>query len=178
MRVVVSWKRINSFADSLSADEDYTDSEIETNQENLTIEFKGVKFTYKNESGESFSVGPIDYTFKFGEIVFIMGGNGSGKSTFAKLLTGLYMPDEGQVLVNGEPVNSRELGAYFSSVYSDYHLFEKLYGIEYKNKLGDIERYLKILGIDSKVEIKDGEFSTLKLSSGQRKKTCPIGKLS
>ncbi len=170
MRVVISWKRINSFADSISADEDYRESEIETDQENLTIEFRGVKFSYKNENGESFEVGPIDYTFKFGEIVFIMGGNGSGKSTFAKLLTGLYLPDEGQVMVNGQRVNPRELGAYFSSVYSDYHLFEKLYGVEYKDKLGDIERYLKILGIDSKVEIKDGEFSTLRLSSGQRKR--------
>lgn len=54
MRVVVSWKRINSFADSLSADEDYTDSEIETNQENLTIEFKGVKFTYKTKAVNHF----------------------------------------------------------------------------------------------------------------------------
>lgn len=170
MRVLVSWRRINSFANSISADEDCMDSNMERNGENLTIELRGVKFTYKNENGESFSVGPIDYTFKFGEIVFIMGGNGSGKSTLAKLLTGLYLPDEGQVLVNGQRVNSRELGSYFSSVYSDYHLFEKLYGIEYKDKLDDIERYLKILGIDSKVEIKDGEFSTLKLSSGQRKR--------
>ncbi|HEX2926939.1 MAG TPA: cyclic peptide export ABC transporter [Ruminiclostridium sp.] len=170
MRVIVSWKRINSFADSISADEEYKETATKSNESNLMIEFRGVKFSYKNENGESFSVGPIDYTFKFGEIVFVMGGNGSGKSTLAKLLTGLYLPDEGEVLINGIKVDSRELGEYFSAVYSDYHLFEKLYGIEYKDKINDIEKYLKILGIDTKVEITDGEFSTIKLSSGQRKR--------
>ncbi|HEX9062378.1 MAG TPA: cyclic peptide export ABC transporter, partial [Clostridia bacterium] len=170
MRVFVSWKRVNSFIEKISADEDANGVKVENQEKRVNVQFKGVKFSYDNEKGDCFTVGPIDYDFMFGESIFIMGGNGSGKSTLAKLLTGLYQPDEGEITINGRKVGSRELGEHFSAVYSDYHLFEKLYGIEHENKQEDIEKYLKILNIDSKVNIKDGEFSTLRLSSGQRKR--------
>lgn len=170
IRVLVSWKRVNSFIASISTDEE-TDTEIVESPENKAlIQFKGVKFSYSDENGECFSVGPLDCHFRFGESVFIMGGNGSGKSTLAKLLTGLYRPDEGEITVNGRKTESRELGTYFSAIYSDYHLFDKLYGIDYENKRKDMEKYMEILKIDNKVEVKDGEFSTLRLSSGQRKR--------
>jgi putative ATP-binding cassette transporter len=45
-------------------------------------------------SGRSAS-GRLDVTIRTGELVFIIGGNGSGKSTFVKVLTGLYLPQQG-----------------------------------------------------------------------------------
>ena len=58
-----------------------------------TINFQGIAFLYQdNTQNLQFKLGPIHMSFYSGEIVFITGGNGSGKSTFAKVLTGLYPP--------------------------------------------------------------------------------------
>ena len=170
IRIKVSWDKINEYIDSLLSLEEVKQSEALKYEEGVEIKLKGVKYSYKTENGECFTVGPIDYTFKSGEMVFISGGNGSGKSTLAKLITGLYEPDEGEILVNGKSVDGETLGNYYSTVYSDFHLFDRLYGIDYKEKREKIEKYLKILRIDDKVQINEGFFSTLKLSTGQRKR--------
>lgn len=171
IRVRVSWKRINEYIKDISLIEDDGEKIADSvYREAFSIQLKGVKFQYKSENGERFTLGPIDYCFKSGEVVFISGGNGSGKSTLAKLITGLYDPDEGKITVNGEKTSSKLLGSYFTTVYSDYYLFEKLYGVDCDDKKEEINRYLKILRIDDKVTINNGAFSTIKLSAGQRKR--------
>lgn len=174
MRVLVSWRRINQFIKDISCiggEERYADNAADIVQSGeFDIKLKDVVFQYKNENGEKFSVGPINCDFKSGEIIFISGGNGSGKSTLAKLITGLYTPDEGEILINGERVHSETLGSYFSAIFSDYYIFDKMYGIDYQSKTEEIQKYLKILGIDDKVQVKDGLFSSTKLSTGQRKR--------
>ncbi|NLA93379.1 MAG: sugar ABC transporter ATP-binding protein, partial [Spirochaetales bacterium] len=46
----------------------------------------------------------VRFNLKRGEIHSIMGENGAGKSTFIKIITGVYSPDEGEMLFEGEPV--------------------------------------------------------------------------
>jgi len=169
VRVLVSWKRINGFIEEIKSIEEDT-VEITGVVENPTIQLKGVTYQYKNENGEKFSVGPIDYSFKPGEVVFISGGNGSGKSTLAKLITGLYKPDKGEITVNGKSIDAETLGSYFTTIYSDFYLFDRLYGIRHEEKQEEINKYLETLRISDKVQINDGAFSTLKLSTGQRKR--------
>lgn len=137
-----------------------------------SIKLKGVKFRYKNDddSKHVFEVGPIDLEARKGEILFIIGGNGSGKTTLAKLLTGLYTPDEGSVLVNNKPVESAQLSEYYSIVFSPSYLFEKLYNVDTSNKTEEINKYLRVLNLEEKVEIKDNRYSTIDLSGGQRKR--------
>jgi putative ATP-binding cassette transporter len=66
------------------------------------LDLKGVVFTYPPEDGaRPFQLGPLDFSLHPGEIVFVSGGNGSGKSTFAKVLTGLYQPEAGKVRLDG-----------------------------------------------------------------------------
>src|SRR6476469_5320174 len=79
-----------------------------------------------------FQVGPIDFSLQSGDLVFITGGNGSGKSTFMKLLAGLYKPDSGEITFDGVRVNDGTRQAYrelIAAIFPDYHLFEKLYEI-------------------------------------------------
>jgi putative ATP-binding cassette transporter len=109
-------------------------------------------------------------TINQGEIVFIIGGNGSGKTTLAKLVTGLYKADGGEILINEKPVHPAELGEYFSTVFSPICLFDTLYNIDTNNKQNDIKKYLNMLNLDDKVHITGNKYSTIELSSGQRKR--------
>ncbi|MBE5807606.1 MAG: ABC transporter ATP-binding protein [Clostridiales bacterium] len=49
----------------------------------------------------------VDLTIRYGEILAILGENGSGKTTLMNVISGIYYPDEGQILVNDEPVSIR-----------------------------------------------------------------------
>lgn len=106
-----------------------------------------------------------------GEITFIVGGNGSGKTTLIKILLGLYQPDSGAVLLDGEPVTTAELDAYrqlFSGVFADYHLFDEL--MAGPGGEGRLNFWRRRLGLADAVEFRDGRFSTTDLSTGQRKR--------
>lgn len=65
------------------------------------IEFKNVSYTYEEElTGDNFAVSNIDLTVDKGEFVVILGHNGSGKSTIAKLSNAIFLPQEGKVFVD------------------------------------------------------------------------------
>lgn len=139
------------------------------------LELSGVTHTYYQEGGDDngFVLGPIDMTLSPGELVFMVGGNGSGKTTLAKLLTGLYIPESGEVRLNGELItdeNREDFRQYFSVVFSDFHLFDSLLGLE-RPELDDRAReYLARLQLDKKVKVNNGTLSTTELSQGQRKR--------
>lgn len=75
--------------------------------ENITITFDHVSFSYPGMDREVLK--DLSLTIKPGEKIAIVGENGSGKSTFVSLLTGLYSPTKGKVLVNSEDI-SKKLG--------------------------------------------------------------------
>ncbi|MCK4258246.1 MAG: cyclic peptide export ABC transporter [Halanaerobiales bacterium] len=168
--VKISWKRITDILELIKSMECSVIDDEKTLTDDLILSMEGILYKYKNVEDKAFVVGPIDYSFKKGEVIFITGGNGSGKSTLAKLITGLYSPEQGEILINGSKIEPENLGQYFSTVFSDYYLFDKMYGIDYKGRENLIEHYLKILRIDDKLEIKNGIFSTTKLSTGQKKR--------
>ncbi|HEV8581208.1 MAG TPA: cyclic peptide export ABC transporter [Thermoanaerobaculia bacterium] len=141
------------------------------------LELRGIKHTYRAEGkggeSESFALGPIDLEFRAGELVFLVGGNGSGKTTLAKLLLGLYEPEEGEIRCDGQPVTGDTRGLYregFSVVFSDFFLFERLLGLNKPVIDADARKYLEQLRLEQKVRIEEGVLSTLDLSQGQRKR--------
>lgn len=137
------------------------------------IQLRNVLFHYADKWSETvFQVGPIDFALRPGEVVFITGGNGSGKSTFLKLLIGLYQPSSGELKLNEAQVLASTRDEYrtlFTAVFSDYHLFRRLYGIKDAD-LAEVDRLLEQFGLAGKTRLIDGEFSTLDLSAGQRKR--------
>jgi putative pyoverdin transport system ATP-binding/permease protein len=139
-----------------------------------TLELVNVRHSYYREDKESdFQLGPINLSFHPGELVFLVGGNGSGKTTLAKLLTGLYSPESGEIRLNGQTVTNENRAGYrqlFSVVFTDFYLFESLLGIEVKELDTRSQEYLRHLHLEHKVKVKDGIFSTLNLSQGQRKR--------
>jgi len=141
-----------------------------------TLELAGITHTYYREGQErSFQLGPIELNFRPGELVFLVGSNGSGKTTFAKLLTGLYRPEGGEVRLDGAPVTDENREQYrqlFSAVFTDFHLFEMLLGLEQVDD--QVREYLARFNLSHKVEVKGNVLSTTELSQGQRKRLALI----
>ncbi len=139
-----------------------------------SLELVGVTHTYHRE-GEAggFLLGPIDLTLEPGELLFITGGNGSGKTTLAKLLLSLYTPEEGQIYLDGKVVTDETREQYrqlFSVVFSDFYLFDSLFGLDSVHLDASAKKYLAQLQLDHKVKVENGALSTIELSQGQRKR--------
>lgn len=139
------------------------------------IKMKGVSFSYPDscpEKGLDFLAGPFDEHIVRGELLFIIGGNGSGKSTFIKLLTGLYYPDKGDIYVDSDKVDKTNYLAYrnlFSAIFTDFHLFDKFYGVK-NSDAKKVSYWLEKMKMQDKVQYRDGGFTRTSLSTGQRKR--------
>jgi putative ATP-binding cassette transporter len=141
------------------------------------IEMRKIRFRYVDRFSETaFQIGPIDFTLEPGELVFLTGGNGSGKSTFLRVLSGLYPPDSGDVILDGKRINEPtrdEYRALMSAIFFDYHLFRRLYGIPDPDP-DEVDRLLRLFRLAEKTGLVDGEFRTLDLSGGQRRRLALI----
>lgn len=92
--------------------------------EKLEIEFKNVSFIYPGTT--EYALKNISFKFKLGEKLAFVGMNGSGKTTFIKLLCRLYEPTEGKILLNGIDISKYSYEEYtklFSVVFQDFAVF-------------------------------------------------------
>lgn len=175
-RAGVALQKVRQLGDRLKTRKIETDDdqnpELCTNFSGLSLQ--GVTHSFHREKeNRNFTLGPIDLDFQPGEIVFLIGGNGSGKTTLAMLLIGLYMPEQGHIYWNGGVVDSINRDNYlqnFSVIFSDFYLFDELYGVGNGNNRKLIADYLQRLHLHHKVRIENGRFSSTDLSQGQRKR--------
>jgi putative ATP-binding cassette transporter len=141
------------------------------------IEMRDIVFRYLDKlSHATFQIGPLDFTLQSGELVFITGGNGSGKSTFLRVLAGIYPPDSGEILLDGIRVTGETRDRYralMSAIFFDYHLFHRLYGIPESDQ-AEAPRLLRQFRLEDTTGLSDGEFRTLDLSGGQRRRLALI----
>ncbi len=137
------------------------------------LELRDIIYHYQSGGDSVFTLGPVNLTLRRGELLFISGGNGSGKTTFSKLLTGLYIPDAGKISLDGAGIDDENRGWFrqqFSAVFSDFFLFEKLFGVPVAEAQSDISEYLVKWRLDGLVKLEKGKWSTVDLSRGQRKR--------
>jgi putative ATP-binding cassette transporter len=139
-----------------------------------SIRFAQVCYQYqRRDMVKGFKIGPVDFTIEKSAITFIVGGNGSGKSTLSKLLTLHHLPASGVISFGNTAIDKTNLKSarqLISSIYSDYYLFDRLLDGSHEKQKGEMDNYLKELGLDTKVSIVDGKFSTLNLSDGQKRR--------
>ena len=145
------------------------------NFKSLTI--RDLEFAYRDHLGAAmFSVGPINFSLKAGELVFIVGGNGSGKSTFIKALLGLYRIDRGSIAINKVAIREDNVQNYremFSTILSDFHLFDRLYGLKDVDETR-VNALIEDMGLGKKTSFVNGQFTNLDLSTGQRKRLAMV----
>lgn len=138
----------------------------------LQIELRDISYRYQSRAGDrNFTLGPVNLDMQSGEIIFLTGDNGSGKTTLIKLLTGLYPPQGGSILWDGQPVTAQTLEQYqqlFAAVFADFYLFDQLLGLDVLDQ--HAQYYLQKFDLQHKLIIRDGAFSTTDLSHGQRKR--------
>jgi putative ATP-binding cassette transporter len=138
------------------------------------LELAGVTHTYYKEvEAGTFMLGPINLVMHSGELIFITGSNGSGKTTFAKLLCGLYAPESGEIRLDGRRIDPAYIDDYrqlFSVVFAEFHLFDEMLGLKSSDLDSQARNYLTKLQLEHKVKVEDGKLSTTELSHGQRKR--------
>ena len=175
----IALRRINELG--LTLDEDREDDrnpqspahKLPTrNWQRLT--FREVTFSYDGgHSEDDFMFGPLNITLQPAAIVFVAGGNGSGKTTFAKLLTGLYAPTAGSITFDDAIVDDDTIRQYrskFAVVFSDFCLFEGVAGMEPEEIGPETERLAARLKLKKWMLTGQSNGGSAELSAGERRR--------
>ncbi|MGB0523353.1 MAG: cyclic peptide export ABC transporter [Flammeovirgaceae bacterium] len=169
--VDVTLKRI----DALQLSDDLGVQPLEENHIDATtifVSLENVSYSYYHKDKLTFSLENINLQIHKNEVLFIIGGNGSGKTSLCKLICGLYQPKKGQILYKGNiPIHARNLNSYrefFTAIFSDSYVFDNLTYIEddYFEKYA--AKYVKLLALEHKVNLDNKVIDTIELSLGQR----------
>lgn len=137
-------KQYNSFLKYRSKFTEESDISInDIDLSNVNIEFKNVSFRYPNST--SYVLKNINMKINNNESLGIVGFNGAGKTSFVLLLTRMYDPTEGEILLNGINIKKIKYSDYqkiFSTVFQDYNLmaFSLLNNIAISDNISDIQK--------------------------------------
>lgn len=174
----VALERLNGFEEALS---DVSHSETDglpTPSGNGfdQILLKNISYQYQQEdAARNFEFGPVDFQLQKGEVVFITGGNGSGKSTFMKLLTGLYQPKTGSIQIDDQLLEKDSRKAFFdqiSAIFTDNYLFTENYdGFNLNSDNQQFVDTLNLMKLKEIIPLDNGDKPILPhLSKGQQKR--------
>lgn len=178
-RAQIAFRRIAELSEQFSSPEPHL--LLDDRKSRLTtlhsLQMEDVKYAFPPIDGAApFTLGPVNLRINQGDIVFIVGENGCGKTTLIKLLLGLYPPQEGEIRIDDQLITAQNRDDYrqlFTTIFSDYYLFDDpLLGSQSVPTSAGI--YLERLEIAHKVSIRDGIFTTTDLSTGQRKRLALI----
>jgi putative pyoverdin transport system ATP-binding/permease protein len=133
--------------------------------------------TQQEEAG--FGIGPLSFTIAAGEIIFLIGGNGCGKTTLLKLLTGLYRPHTGTVRAFGDVVDAGNYQTYrelYTTIFSDFFLFKELFGMgQIDNQ--QLTKWLAVMELSGLTALENNCWTNTELSTGQRKRLAYVNSL-
>ena len=177
---------VNYYFEIVNAKDDMTYGEKELDlSDKFEIEFKNVSFKYPNT--ESYALQNINLKINNGEHLAVVGRNGSGKTTFIKLMCRLYDVTDGEILING--INIKEYSkesiiSLYSVVFQDFKIFsttlaqnistneeydkERLYDALDKANIKD--RVLKMENKECTYLYKDLDKAGVEISGGEAQK--------
>lgn len=116
---------VNYYFDIMNTKDDMTyGSKVLDLTDKFEIEFKNVSFKYPGAENDSLK--NVNLTIHNGEHLAVVGRNGSGKTTFIKLMCRFYDVTEGEILINGENIKeytAQSLMSLYSVVFQDFKIF-------------------------------------------------------
>ena len=148
-----------------------------------TVEFCGRDINFRFPNSDN-GMHDLSFTLRSGELLAIMGGSGTGKSTLLSILNGSLIPQEGSITINGHDISEPAAKALIGFVPQDDLLIEELtvyQNLWFTAKLcfegmadAEIDRRvmktLKDLGLDAAKDLKVGSAINKYISGGQRKR--------
>lgn len=176
-RFMVANRRIKNFMRDFQINDEGKDS---SNAERVTFEslrFNDICFDYESKDGEkAFALGPINLDIHRGEVLFIVGGNGSGKSTFINMLTGLYKPLKGDIVLNNSiSANIKDdLHDSISAIFTNNHIFSNNYDNYTLENNEEYSELLKTMQLDQVVTDDKEASARRSFSKGQSKRMSMI----
>lgn len=177
--IALKWMEIYSNTEFLHDFTAYFTEDIEQNgmdkqeqketfpkEQNTVIEFRNVSFRYPNT--QQYALKHINVTLERGKSYLIVGKNGAGKSTFVKLLAGLYRPTEGEIFVNGisiEQMPREEYWKYISALFQDnqtlnFSMKENITSCDVITDQEKLEQVCRDMGIYDKIMSLSKQFET------------------
>jgi len=177
-RISIAFKRIGRFIESNRKKTPPTAAVKETPAPLQQIRFEGVGYQYPPQTDrQPFQIEGLDLDIRRGEVIFVTGENGSGKSTFLLLLTGLLQPHAGCLTVNGRPLEPAESEGYssrFSAIFSDSILYSENYdgyALHPGNQV--LMDHFSLMKLRTDIITRDATIRT-ELSKGQQKRLALI----
>ncbi|WP_426094751.1 cyclic peptide export ABC transporter [Flavobacterium sp. DSR2-3-3] len=173
-RFFVANTRISNFMKDFEVEDEELESKKVALHDFESLNFNNVGFSYPSKDEDTaFELGPINLNILKGETIFIVGGNGSGKSTFINLLTGLYKPTAGEIIIDenklsgNKGVNIQDL---IAAVFTDNHLFSKNYDNYTLENNKEYIELLKTMEMDRIISDDKDASIRRKFSKGQSKR--------
>lgn len=112
MKVLKDSFLISNFRRYLDIESDSDEGLIDiSSAKDLQIEFKNVSFTY--DGAETPTISNLSFKMDKGEKLALVGVNGAGKTTIVKLISGLYLPTSGEILINGTDIRKINRQSYY-----------------------------------------------------------------
>lgn len=175
-RFSVASRRIKKFMNDFDAGDSYKHTLTENSLTSFeSLDFKDVCFSYNANNDEAFALGPVNLKIKKGEILFVIGGNGSGKSTFISLLTGLHNPSRGSIIVNNDKcIEPKNLQEFITAVFTDNYIFANNYDDYSLENNPAYQELLKTMNLDKVVEDDQEGSARRRFSKGQGKRMAMI----
>ncbi|KAI5990574.1 P-loop containing nucleoside triphosphate hydrolase protein [Pisolithus orientalis] len=96
------------------------------NQKGTAVEFRNVSFNYPAAKTDRSALSSVSFTIQPGQLVIIVGSNGSGKTTILKLLSRFYDVNSGTILIDGVPIQEyriQDLRRRFAMLTQEHDLF-------------------------------------------------------
>lgn len=174
-RAEVAFKRVEEIGVTLASNEStaitahslrkQSDAEFER------IKLVDIEYAYSSPHSQ-FHLGPLSMEVRQGEILFIAGGNGAGKTSLLKLLCGLYSPSSGRIRLDTTEITALHVHSYrqlFSAVFQEFQVFKILDSSDEK-RLRVAREYIQEFQLDHCVSVNNNGYVAGTLSRGQQKR--------